>query len=335
VLDDDRNTVVGAWRSASLLVVAAVGLLLAGCSATTITSGATLGAAGKAAAITMHQAAILSPDFVQRLESSDSFLMAYYGGAAADQIKQRHKLVEIIQGELALRASVLDNLANAYTSLNNLASYDASGSFNTALAGLVTATNAYLQSANIPQLTSTASSLLPAAGGFLIGELQGHQIRDASKKILVPLEQVIAAMTKYEPEFIGFRQIVISQSGDAAQVIYDTGFYSVTPLLNSIGAPYGFTALPNADTKLAEPKNRNLRAGLNAAQTALVQGQAALVSTAFDQSLSAMRKLQSQHEALDKSAPLDLSQVLEVVGQLQATVARMTAALNPTPKAGG
>jgi hypothetical protein len=324
-----------AWHSACLLVAAVVGLLLAGCSTTTLTSGAALGAAGKTTATTMHQAAILSPDLVQRFELSDSILMGYYNGVAADQIKLRHKLVEAVQGELALRASVLDNLADAYTALDNLASYDASGSFNTAAGGLVTATNAYLKGANMAQLPSDASSLLPAAGGFLVGLFQGHQVRDASDKILVPLKQVIAAMEQYEREFVGFKQIIVSQSGDAAQVIYNTGLYSVAPLLNSIGAPYGLTALPNADAKLAEAKNKSMRAGLNAGQTTLVQAQTASVSTAFDQSLSAMKKLQSQHEALDNGAPLDLSQLLEIVGELQATVATMTSALGTTPKGGG
>ena len=258
---------------------------------------------------------------------SDAFLMAFYGNPAPAAIVTRHATVAKLQKELASRAAVLGNLADSYDALASLASYDASGSFNTALGGLVGSTNAYLKGAGLNTIPPNDSALIPLVGGLLASTIQQQMVRDASAKIRPRLADVIAAMEKYQSEFVNFRKAVVDQGGDAAIVLSGSGLFSAVPALNAIGSPYGYTAIGSADRILANPKFQQARLGLAAVQAAQAQQQVTLVATTFDQSLSLLRRLQAQHVALENSQPTDLAGIATELGALQATINQLQAAL--------
>jgi hypothetical protein len=304
-----------------------LGILLAGCAATTsLSAGAALGNAGVSAATTMRQAAVVSPADLQRLAASDAFMAGYYGSSDPAAMAQRQTLISQINQELAARAAVLGDLADTYAALANLATYDASGSFSTAFTALAKSADAYSALTKGPQLSAADTSLVATTGGALVALAQKEQIRVASARIVPLLEQVVAAMEKYQPAFTGFRDVVISQESDAAVVLYGSGLFSAVPALNAIGAPYGYAATANADKQLADPKNRAARTGLAAVQAAQLRQQIALLGTAFDQSLDALKKLPAQHAALANGTPVDFTQLAADISALQVTVSQMTAA---------
>ena len=311
----------------SSLTLMLLGIWLAGCSTATLSAGAALGNSGKAAAAAMQQAAVVSPAELNRLMVSDAFVVARYGDPIPTEIASRRDVIAKLQKELASRAAVLNNLAATEDAFANLASYDASGSYNTALTGLVGSTNAYLKGAGLSPSPANDSALIPLVGGLIASTLQKQMVRDASAKITPLLAQVIAAMEKYRSDFVGFRETIVNQESDAANVLSGAGLYSSIPILNSIGAPYGYTAIPSADKMLADRKYRPVRAGLAAVQAALAQQQVALVATSFDQSLSALRKLKTQHIALENDQPLDLAGLASDVSALQATINQLITAL--------
>jgi hypothetical protein len=311
---------------AAAIVLALLGLLLTACASTTLPGAAKLGADGKAAATAMQQAALASPDDIQRLKLSDAFMASYVGPTAATGMTQRSELIAKIQQELTLRAAVLGSLANTYGALAALASYDASGSFNTALSSLNTAVTAYAKAANLSPPPSVAAQV-PSGGGFLASMVQTEMVRSASHQMVPQLNQAIAAMQSYEPVFTGFKEIAESQGGDAATVLYSSGLFSMSPLLNQLGTQYGYTASPDADRLLGQPRNRALRQELAQAQASQTVDQLKLVSTAYDQSLAALQKLPAQHAALENGTPLDLSQLEADLTALQQTVARLATVL--------
>ena len=108
-----------------------------------------------------------------------------------------------------------------------------------------------------------------------------------------------------------------------------TTIFSAVPALNAIGAPYGYTAIANADRmlRLSAPKYRAARAGLAAVQAEQSNQQSALISNSFDRSLSVLRKLQAQHAALANDQPLDLAGLAADLTALQATINQLAAAL--------
>ncbi len=314
-------------RHPSPLLLLLLGVVLVGCSTTTLSTGAALGNAGKAAASAMQQAALVSPVEVQRLMVSDAFLQGIYKDPVPAAIKKRHDDIAKIQKELANRAAVLSNLASAYDAMASLSVYDASGSYNTALTGLAGSVSTYLKGAGLPPLAANVSPLVSQVAGLIAGAIQKQMIRDASAGIMPKLAAVIAAMEKYQTAFVGFKEIVESQGGDAANVLYGSGLFSALPVLNAIGTPYGYTAIANADRMLATPKYRAFRAGLAAVQAEQSSQQSALISTAFDQSLSVLRKLQSQHAALANDQPIDLAGLATDLSALQTTINQLVTAL--------
>ena len=68
-------------RRAGPVVLLLFGVVLAGCSTTTLSAGAALGNAGKEAALAMQQAALVSPVEMQRLMLSDAFLGGFNNGS--------------------------------------------------------------------------------------------------------------------------------------------------------------------------------------------------------------------------------------------------------------
>jgi hypothetical protein len=309
------------------LILIFFGIWLAGCSTTTLPAGAALGNSGKAAATAMQQAAIVSPAELDRLMLSDAFLVPFYGNPISAAIAIRHDLIAKLPKELASRAALLSNLAATEDALASLASYDASGSYNTALNGFVSSANAYIKGAGLTPIPANDSAVIPLVGGLIASTVQKQMVRDASAKITPHLAQVITVMEKYQTDFESLRELIVSQGADTANVLYGTGLYSSIPLLNSIGAPYGYTALPSADKMLTDPKYRRVRAGLSVVQAELAKQRAALVVTAFDQSLTVLRRLKTQHIALENDQPLDLAALASDVTALQATINQLSAAL--------
>jgi hypothetical protein len=317
---------VAAFRGYSTAVIL-LGAVLAGCTSTTLPEAAALGAVGKSAATTMQQAAVVPSADIQHLMTSDAFMVSYIGPDAKADVTRRHDLITKVQEELALRAAVLDNLGKTYAAFASLASYNASGNFNTALTSLTTSVNAYLKGANQPPIPADANSLIPTGGGLLVGMVQTQAVRNASGQIVPLLNQTIAAMQSHQSDFTGFKEIVESQSGDAAAVLYGAGLFSITPLLNQIGTPSGYTARPDADRILDQPGKESLRRALVAAQATLTQDQLKLVNAAYDQSLAVLKKLPEQHALLENGKPMDLSQVMDDLTALQKTVAQIATAL--------
>lgn len=327
-LAETREAVIRVVRC--ILVMA----LAAGCASKTLTSGAALSTAGKVASSAMKQAAISSPDAIQYLKDSDRLLSSLYGNAAQPQLKQRFALMDSIQKELSLRAAVLESLGETYSALLDLASYDASAAVTTSLTSLVASANAYLKAANSNPIPTDVSGSAPLVAGIVVNLVQQHDIRETSGEIATILDAVIQAMEKYRSSFIGFKEIVTSQSADSATILFGAGFYSVSPLLNYYGGPYGYVAVADADKRIALPQNQRFRAALTSIGAGRTQDRVALVSTAYDQSLSALRKLKIEHEALQNGGTLQLSDVFAAIGELQDTVAKFRTAFSGQTSAG-
>ena len=276
----------------------------------------------------MQQAAQLSPSLLQQLSLSNAFMKSYRGTAPDDAN------IVAIQKELAARADVLGSLSKAYAALAALASYDAAGNFSTSIASLNTSLRNYATATKITPLPASAGPVTGVVGGIIINAIQQQQVRDAVDQLLPLVGQVISSFEANRQIYVDLDNSIADQASKATLELYNGGLFSITPILTSFGAPYGFTPVANADTLLHEPANQKYLKALQSAGRLQVAQQTSSVGAAFDASLSALKKLQTQHQALHDGKPVDLSLLLADVNYVQTITNQMIAALNTKTSTG-
>lgn len=301
----------------------AVGLVsffaLGGCASTsTLTSAAALAKAGQTAANQMEQNASISSSSLSSLKKAVAFNDGYNKAIGNQDSQEFLKNVTAMQRKMAAYGKMLESLASAYSALSDMASYDASTSFNSSLESLSKDSNNFLKSVNSNiQISSEVSLGVGKAGDFIVTSYQAQRVRDASKLIEMVLNQIIPVLDNPNTKtllVLGNKEIS-AQINQAAITGYSAGVYSYAPLLDDLGSSMGFKSSPSADSIVA--KNRNLISGLSNVAVELACEQSDAVSAAYDKSLAALKALVPMHESLNNGATVNIGNISQIISELQ------------------
>jgi len=314
----------GARRSAHLSTMILVGAALAGCSSATLSAGASLSKAGQAAATQMEQNVTLSESVVTSMKKAVAFNDGFNDavGNASSQSFLQH--MASIQKKLIQYGKLLDSLSDSYAALGELANYDATGSFNTAIGNLATDTASFGTAVGAPiNIPTNFTGGVQAVGGFVIGWAQASAVRDGSRRIVTILEQVIAILERpsTREQLVSIQREATGQIDQAAVTLVFAGVFSYGPTLDEMGAPLGQKSTQASDA--AVKANARVLAGLRNVALETVEERTAAVAASYDKNLAALKALITLHKDLENGQPLSLSSMNSIVGQLQTIAATL------------
>lgn len=306
-------------RRSLLLVAMLVGVVLSGCTGQTLTSGASLAKAGQGAATQMDQNITLSGSSLTNLRQAVAFNAGFNNQVDNSDSAAFFVNIATIQANLGQYSKLLESLSASYSALGDLASYDAAGSFDTAIGNLTTDTTKFASAVGSPiTVPSDVTSGVKQVGAFVIGYFQAEEIKDASAKIETVLEQIIPILDNpaTRTKLIPVQTQVTGQINQAAVTLFDEGIYSYDPLLDSLGAPLGMKSTAASDAAVV--KNQRVEAGLRNVMNESTDAQTAAIAASYDKSLAALKALLPLHESLQKDAPLNFGTLTAIVSQLQS-----------------
>lgn len=327
---------IGSIRSLRVSVlVATLSLGLGGCATATLTSGTNLAKAGEAAAQQMQQNATISADSMTALRRAVAFNTGYNKGAGADDAKAFLDNMTSIQGRLSQYSKLLASLSASYSALGDLSAYDASGTFNSSMQTLVGDSTKFAAAVGSPiTVPANVTQGLSTVGSLAIGAIQAQRVKDGSAKIEHVLKQIIGALDQpaTRDKLVPVPGKISDQVDQAAIVLLKEGVYSYGPILDQLGAPMGLKSTSGSDAAIA--KDDNARAGLLAVAGEMAAEQSAQLAASYDKSLAALKALVPMHDSLEKGAPVDLSQIASVTGQLQTIAASLQTTTSTSPAKG-
>jgi hypothetical protein len=299
------------------IVVTLVGVVLSGCAGQTLTSGATLAKAGQSAATQMEQNITLSGSSLTSLRQAVAFNDGFNNQVGNADSAAFLANIATIQANLGQYSKLLKSLSAAYAALGDLASYDATGSFNIAIGNLATDSGKFASAVGRPiTVPSDVTSGVKQVGAFFIGYFQADEVKDASAKIETLLKQIIPILDDpaTRTKLIPVQTEVTGQINQAAATLFDQGIYSYDPLLDSLGAPLGMKSTAASDAAVAQ--NKRVQAGLRNVANEFASAQTASAAS-YDKSLAALKALVPLHESLQNGAPLNLDTLSRIVSQLR------------------
>jgi hypothetical protein len=326
--------------SVSLLAVIVIGL--PGCSTTTLSNGAALGTAGAAAANLTVQNITISAASFQSLRQALAFQEGYQGDAQVNDPSLAK--FEILRTNLNNYSKMLTSLAAAYTALNTQATGNESGTTSADISTLATDVNAFAAGAKAktPPLSATESNIIATAGGIIIGAVQAGEVKRNSAKIEIQLKQVISMLSEDDmrEKVVPAQKLISDIEYATADLLYGSGVYSYTPLLNQLGSPLGLTAASSADSTIKTmgcPPHACLSNGLRKVIESNAGVQARAIGDSYDTSIKALKKLETMHDELATGKPIDTataSELSSLIGELQSAATSLKAAVPATPTKG-
>jgi len=315
-----------ASKGTIFIIIASV-LALGGCASGTLTAGVNLAKVGQTAALQMEQNATVSSATMLSLRKAVAFNDGFNASIGNPSSKTFLKNADEIQSRISQYAKMLESLVSTYSALGDLASYDAVGSFNTAFATFNTDANKFLQTVQPTlQIPQEATSAVQVGGGIVIGLIQAHEIKGASRIIKAKLQIIIPILEdqKTRELLILNKKEIAGQVNQAAETLFACGAYSYGPLMDDLGAALNLKTNSQADAVVA--KNQKLKSGLMNVAIELGNEQSDQMEAAYDKSVAALKALVPLHESLEKGAPLNLDTVMAITSQLQT----IATSLQPT-----
>ncbi len=307
------------------LLAMASSALMAACSNSPILSNAVnLSRAGQAAARQMQQNASVTAEQYALLKDAVTFDAGFSGDpdnpSTSDFLQQETQ----IQSKLSVYAGMLGQLAGAYVALGDLAGFDASGSFSSAIGMLCSSGNALLAALNaMQQIPANACTGLPVGGGLIISAVQAQHVASASDQIEAVLKTLVPVLADpvRRTLIVLNGELVQRQIVSTARELYASGVYTCSPLLDELGAPLGLKTISGVDAVVRN--NRNLRNGCLAFVSATARETAGSVGAAYDASVAALKALIPLHDGLRSGAPLDLTAIATIIANLQELAAKL------------
>jgi hypothetical protein len=308
------------WRRVWLApaVILSAGIVSA-CSSSTLTAGQSLAKAGQTAATQMDQNITLSANTITTLQAAVAFNDGFNNQIGNSSSATLLAKIAAIQGYLGQYDKILGSLTASYGALGDLASYDASGTFNSSITSLASDTTKFAGALGKPiTIPSDVTAGVSSAGGFLIASFQAGGVKDASAKLEVVLKQIIAILDDpgTRSKLIPVQAEVVGYIDQAAVTLLSTQVFSFEPILDELGAPMGMKSTTSSDT--AVNKNKQVQAGLRNAAVGTMAAQMSSVAASYDKNLAALKALVPLHDSLQNGAPLNLDSVSSIVGQLQS-----------------
>lgn len=299
--------------------IAAAALIGCASTSTTLSSVDNLAKAGQSAAIQLQQNATISGDTLNQLRVAVAFDDGYNNAIGNSASKTYLDALADVQSGMQQYAKMLESLANTYAALGDLASYNASNSFNTAMGNLGKDAQTLLTTVKSDtQIPSSVTSALGTVGGAVVGAVQQRRALEASAKTEALLKEVIPVLSnpstraKLVPIVSNVQDHIRSAAADA----YKAGVYSYAPILNEVGAPLGLTATANSDAKVQG--NAALKRAVDNVEDEIVNEQYLAIGTSYDTSVKALQALIPLHEALQANAPINVQSLEALLNQLSS-----------------
>ena len=265
------------------------------------------------------QAAVASGDQYNAYKDAETYIHGFAGAPPEDPalIAMEDKN----EAELTSRAQLFSSLARAYASLGNLAGYEASAEFQGDIQTLFTNIDAYQKAVKQSQVNAKASELVPPAAGALAGLVQSQMVLTASNQMQQQVVNVIAIMSdpQVRAQFVGTKTYIVNELALNAEALMQRGLLSPQPYFTAMGQPLGMDVSDDFAARLKS--DRFASQGINALVASKVQAQVALVGSSYDSTLAALKALLPLRDKLAAGTPLDLTQIDQVVQQLQTIAA--------------
>ncbi len=319
-----RRGCLHSFRSAVVLGLAAIALGACSGSAT-LGEGTSLAQAGQAAATQMQQNITLSQATVTSFKRALAFNDGYYG--APDASKAKMAAIAGLQKALVPYGKMLGSLASAYQAMGSLASYDATGGFNSSIDSLSKDAASLGQALNKPfSIPADVSGGVKAVGGFILTGVQAGDVKDASRKIEAILEKVTDALgaSRLRSDLVATQQLVQDDLSLAAANLLSQGALSYSPVLDSLGAPLGLKSGTGSDAVVKG--NANVKNGLKSVAGEMIQEQYDAVAKSYDTCLAALNALKDQHKKLEAGEPVNIDTIIGALAQLQGLASSLTPA---------
>lgn len=307
-----------------LLAMASFALMTACSNAPILSNAVNLSRVGQAAARQMQQNASVTAAQYELLNDAVAFDAGFSGDpdnpSTSDFLQQETQ----IQSKLSVYAGMLGQLAGAYAALGDLAGFDASGNFSSAIGMLCGSGNTLLAALNaMQQIPANACTSLPVGGGLIISAVQAQQVASASDQIEAVLKTLIPVLADPTTRtlIVLNGELVQRQIISTAKELYASGVYTCSPLLDELGAPLGLKTTSGVDAVVRN--NRNLRNGCLAFVSATARETAGSVGVAYDTSVAGLKSLIPLHDNLRAGAPLDLTAISAIIANLQELAAKL------------
>jgi hypothetical protein len=306
-----------------LLAMASFALMTACSNAPILSNAVKLSRVAQAAASQMQQNASVTADQYTLLKDAVTFDAAFSRDPDNPSTSNFLQQEMQIQSKLSVYAGMLGRLASAYAALGDLAGFDGSGNFSSAIGMLCSSGNTLLAALNqTQQIPADACAGLPVGGGLIIRAVQA-QVASASDQIEAVLKTLIPVLDNPTTRtlIVLNGELVQRQIISAAKELYASGVYSCSPLLDELGAPLGLKTISGVDAVVRN--NRNLRNGCLAFVSATARETAGSVGGAYDTSIAGLKALIPLHDSLRAGAPLDLTAISAIITSLQGLAARL------------
>jgi hypothetical protein len=302
------------WQPVVLL------LALTSCSGPTLKNAVDLSKAGQTAAGAAEQAAVAQGSQFTAYQEGVVFQHAFAGAAPEAASLTDEEAAN--EKELTSRAGMFSSLAKAYASLGDLASYDASSAAESDVKNLFSTISAWQSS------LKDAGSIVAPVAGAIAGAVQAHKVVAAADQIKVQLDNVVVIMSnpRVRAEFVTQKTGIITVLTNNAKILAANGLLSSKPIIDVMGEPLGLAAAENADAALGRSKSALVKRGIDGIIDLRSKAAVDAVGKTYDTTKQAILDLRPLHARLDAGQPLDLTQLDQIVQQLQA----IAAAIAPT-----
>ena len=307
-----------------LLAMASLALTAACSNAPILSNAVNLSRAGQAAALQMQQNASVTAAQYALLKDAVTFDAGFSGDPDNPSTSDLLRQETLIQSKLSVYAGMLGRLAGAYVALGELARFDTSGSFASAIGMLCSSGNTLLAALNaMQQIPADACTGLPVGGSLIISAVQAQQVSRANDQIEAVLKAVIPVLDNPATRklIILNGELVQRQVISTAKELYASGVYTCSPVLDELGAPLGLRTISGVDAVVRN--NRNVRNGCLAFVSATARETAGSVGAAYDTSVAGLKALIPLHDSLRAGAPLDLTAISAIITNLQELAAKL------------
>ncbi len=317
-------------RLSRLTLAAFLATLVAACSSLNLQSAVSLGNTGIQAATTYQQAIlVLSPGL-------DNFMEGQYMLAALNPDKYSpptdslRDSINKLQSALSARAELLGQLAQVYTGLIALVSFDATGQVKTSLSALDGAINNYatVLGASTPVILTVADAAITDTGGFFTAEYQKRAVLKASKAISARLKTTIDLFADENAIYAGLQDEITRGLRDSALALWQHGIGAPDAILvdqiGMLGLTYSPGSYSHACANDDAAARAQCQARFNDAITQAIRYRAsrtaALQAETMKSNQSALAGLVAAHEQLEKGQPLDLAAVTQQLALIRGII---------------
>lgn len=235
------------------------------------------------------------------------------------------------QNALSARATLMAHLAEVYSSLDALASYDAQGDITGSLNGLAGAGNSFANAVGVSDqpIPPIAASSISSTGGLIASEIQKRKVKAASAALRERLILLVPFLQREGATLANLEKGLGASAGSTAVELWNHGIGSPDPIfaanIGTFGLSYVAGSYKNTCQNLPEAEQPDCRRQVRDAVVAVVKLRARrdieLQVRLLQLNIQAIQALISAHQQREAGEPVNLATLAEKIAQAQTVVA--------------